>query len=190
MKSPPRTGVILALTIVIAASAVAWRALQLSQARAACDSAQARLVLLRNDANEVLTLRTRSDAVSLGAQEPGNVHALLRNALRRSGVSDNAIREVIPRGSTPLEAESSGSQSAVYRKQAIAVTLAPLPLDKLGQLLSLLAREHPEWNVRGIDLRTETRRGASATSSVTLQLESIYAPTQESIQPQPEARNP
>lgn len=163
----------LLIPLVILAAATAlwspWSRVRAAQARSAL--AQERLEATLQAERDLAALRQHAPVLRDTSSD--DLAILVQLAAREAGLPAQAIAEVAPQESITLpgaEGASPGSQASPnalrWKRHAVFVRLAALPLPDVGAFLHQLRASAPAWTVAQVDLRAEqVRAAASHTSS-------------------------
>jgi len=169
---------------ILAAAAALWSPwLRVRAAHARAELAQQRLSATLQAERDLATLRQH--APLLRDTSSDDLAILVQLAAREAGLSAQAIAEVAPQESITLPGAegspgSTASPSALrWKRDAVFVRLAALPLPDVGAFLHRLRASAPAWTVAQVDLRAEQARAgghASGTSNPTTNPEpALYA---------------
>ena len=170
---------------ILVAAAVLWSPWsRVRAARARAELAQQRLEAALQAERDLVALRRH--APGLQDTPPEDLAILVQLAAREAGLPAQAIAEVAPQESITLpgaEGASPGSTASPgalrWKRDAVFVRLAALPLPDVGAFLHRLRASAPAWTVAQVDLRAEQARAgghASGTSNPTTNPEpALYA---------------
>ena len=159
---------IAAVAAIAWAGSAAWRS---ASAQADAHNARAEAESLAGRLTEVQRLRPQQETALLASKPTESVSASLRAALAGGGVGDGVLRSVNP-GTDEAVSSVPGDTGPGYRRQTIAVELAPVTTRQVGEFLRAWRASEPAWVVTRIDLNhqgpdTETNYSARLTLSTT-----------------------
>ena len=153
---------------VVWAASAAWRS---ASAQADARSARAQAESLAGRLAEVQRLRPQQETALLASKPTESVSASLRAALASGGIGDGVLRSVNP-GTDEAVPTLPGDAGPAYRRQTIAVELAPVTTRQVWEFLRAWRASEPAWVVTRIDLGhqgpdTESNYSARLTLSTT-----------------------
>jgi hypothetical protein len=160
------------ITLVFSALvAVAMVLFGVTRTRLATEHVEARDRALRqaaDEAQQILTLRSRAERVSARQRPTEDVIALVNRTLAETGAPSRRL--------TDLEQESDVVIDAgppTLRRQTVRCTLQPVTLDELGRFLALWTRDQPLWTPVRIEL-SHDQRESDAVFTCRLALAAAY----------------
>ncbi|MBL8758927.1 MAG: hypothetical protein JNK35_10905 [Phycisphaerae bacterium] len=175
---------------ILAAAAVLWSPWsRVRAARSRAELAHQRLEAALQSERDLAALRRHAPGLQDTHTPPHDDLAILvQLAAREAGLSAQAIAEVAPQESITLpgaEGASPGSTASPgalrWKRHAVFVRLAALPLPDVGAFLHQLRASAPAWTVAQVDLRAEPARAggpshptsAGSTSTSTTNPETV-----------------
>lgn len=135
---------VVAVLCMALAAVTAWRS---SSASAQAESARVRTGAVAQRLAEIAELRGAQATALVSSRPTESVSAAVRSSLSAASLGDGVLRSISPSGDETVPGEGS-----VYRRQHIAVTLAPLTPAQLGAFLAAWQKAEPQWTVSRIDL--------------------------------------
>lgn len=159
-----------AFTAVCIASAIV-AVVRAQSARHAAQTARGTYAQARRDAEEVLALRARSAPMQTAAASTADAHERLIRVLTDAGLATSVLRELSHEGAAearsraPASAPNSDSPSlAPPPTDSLRVTLSPLALPQLHDVLEGWRRANPAWAVTRIDIAPAPASGPASQS--------------------------
>ena len=176
---------------ILVAAAVLWSPWsRVRAARARAELAQQRLEAALQAERDLAALRRHAPALHGTSVPSDDLAILVQLAAREAGLPAQAIAEVAPQESITLPGaeglpDSTASPGALrWKRHAVFVRLAALPLPDVGAFLHQLRASAPAWTVAQVDLRAEPARAGgsphptsagSTASQATNQETALYA---------------
>lgn len=120
-------------------------------------SAQSRLTETRRNIDQLESLRTQDELVSLGQRPPQDVIARLRSTMTEAGVDPRRLTGV-QADSTTTGRSIAGGQSDRFRTQTVRATLEDVSPGEVGRVLVAWRQSQRLWTTTTL---TMTHRGGN-----------------------------
>ena len=147
-----------ALFMFVVAASLAGSAIsaaRLSVARAREQAAGERAPAVAADLAEVINLRARQEQIAAGQRPKEDVYAEFAAALSEAGLPSGCLRDLSPDGDKALETGSTTAGPRL-RVQSVRLTIEPVTLVQLGNLLASWRAKQPVWRTSSIELSAPT----------------------------------
>jgi hypothetical protein len=138
----------------IAATSLAGSAIsagRLSAARAREQAAGAQAPAVAAQLGEVLNLRAHQEQIAASQRPTEDIYAEFGSAMSEAGLPSACLKDLSPDGDKALESAST-TPGPRLRVQSVRLTIEPVTLAQVGNLLASWRTRQPVWRTSSIEL--------------------------------------
>ena len=132
---------------------IGWCGNRLGLASSRLAAADTGLQAIRQDAQEIIDLRSRQQVVNVAERPAQDVIAQVNAVLSQVGIPTSRLKSLMPETDAAMSPSNENTHvGGIYRKQSLRMTLEHLTVQEIGNFLLQWREAQKIWTAVGVEL--------------------------------------